>query len=179
MQVLKYTLSTLFLGTLLFAAPGLRADDGMDRAPMHGHWDKFKMLQKKLDLTDDQVSQWKAAEKGQGEKAKLLGDKTKADFAELAVLVDEKASDEDIKAGLKSLESDRKEKMAVEAKKIETMKEILTPMQQAKLVLMMFGGNKRRGGFHGPMGGGGGWQGGGMHGDAMPGPDHGDGGMGQ
>ncbi|HTB21972.1 MAG TPA: hypothetical protein VK914_04640 [bacterium] len=174
MQMFKYALSAMFLGTLLLAAPSLRADDGMDQGHAHGHWDKFKMLQKQLGLTDDQVSQWKAAEKDQGEKAKLLADRTKADLDQLAVLVDEKASDEELKAGLKALEADHKEKMSRDEKKIETMKGILTPMQQAKLVVMMFGG--RRHGFHGPMGGEGGWQGGDMHGGAMPG--HGDG-MGQ
>jgi Spy/CpxP family protein refolding chaperone len=176
MQPLKCALSALVLGTLLFSAPGLRADDPMDKASMHGHWDKFKLLQKKLDLTDDQVAQWKAAEKGQGEKAKLLSDRTKADLAELAVLVDENAPDADLKAGLKSLEADHREKMAREAKKIETMKGILTPMQQAKLVVMMFGGHKDMGGFRGHGEAMGGWPGGG---EDKAGQDHGDGGMGQ
>jgi hypothetical protein len=140
----------------------------------HGHWDKFDMLKKKLDLSDDQVSQWRDAEKGQMEKTKLLRDKTKADLAELAVLVDEKASEGDLKAGLEALTADHKEMKAREEKQMETLRGILTPMQQAKLVVMKFGGHGRRGGF------GGGWHGGMQGHGGMHDQDHGDhGGMDQ
>ncbi|HXC65665.1 MAG TPA: hypothetical protein VNZ67_15015, partial [bacterium] len=73
------------LGLLWLASPALRADDAMPAGGAQGkHWDKFDRLKKELDLSDDQVSQWKDAEKGQHDAAKLLKDKAKADEAQLA-----------------------------------------------------------------------------------------------
>lgn len=147
MQIMKRIVSALFAGMLLLAAPAMHADDKKGHDP-HAQWDRFDMLKKRLGLTADQVSQWKDAEKGDREQGKLLKDKTKADEASLAVLVDEKASDDDLKAGLDLLEKDHQAMQASREKKIGTLKGILTPMQQAKLVMMMGG----HGGFGGGMG---------------------------
>jgi Spy/CpxP family protein refolding chaperone len=162
MQALKGIISAMFMGTLLLAAPAMHADDRMDRGQGHGHWDKFDMLKKQLGLTDEQVSQWKESEKGQKQEMKLLGDEAKADLAELVVQVDQKASDTVLEASLKTLMADHKAMQASTEKQMDTLREILTPMQQAKLVVMMFG-HHRRGeaygggwGDHGPRGG---WQG--------------------
>ncbi|HTA17199.1 MAG TPA: Spy/CpxP family protein refolding chaperone [bacterium] len=164
MQALKRILSAIFVGTLLLAAPALHADAMTDNG--HGHWDKFDMLKKQLGLTEDQVSQWKAADKSQMEAMKLLGDQAKADLAELAVLVDQKASDEVLTASLNTLMADHKAIEASKQKQMDAIRAILTPMQQAKLVGMMYGHSGHRGGM------GGGWKDGpgGMHGQGM---DHG------
>jgi hypothetical protein len=166
MKVLKGAVSALFVGALFLAAPLLRADD----KDGHKHWDKFDHLKKELSLSDGQVSQWKDAEKGQKEDGKLLRDKIKADMANLAVLVDQKASDEALSAALKSLEADHKAQADLKEKMIQTLKGILKPMQQAKLVVSM-GEHKgpagRWGGMDGgPMGGPGAW-------NHEGGPDHG------
>ena len=104
MKVLTGALSALCVAALLLVSPALRADDKDGQK----HWDKFDRLKKELSLSDDQVSQWKDAEKGQKEEGKLVRDKIKADMANLAVLVDQKASDEDLSAALKTLEADHK-----------------------------------------------------------------------
>jgi Spy/CpxP family protein refolding chaperone len=165
MQALKRIVSAIFVGTLLLAAPTMYADEMMDHGQGHGHWDKFGMLKKQLGLTEDQVTQWKAADKSEKDAMKLLGDQAKADLAQLAVLVDQKASDEVLTASLNTLMADHKAIEASKQKQMDAIRELLTPMQQAELVGMMYGRHGRGKDF-------GGWQGGpgGMHGQGM---DHG------
>jgi Spy/CpxP family protein refolding chaperone len=173
MQALKRIVSAMFIGTLLLAAPTMHADEMMDHG--HGHWDKFAMLKKQLGLTEDQVSQWKAADKSEKDAMKLLGDQAKADLAQLAVLVDQKASDEVLTAGLNTLMADHKAIEASKQKQMDAIREILTPMQQAELVGMMYGGHGRGKAYGGWQGGGGGMHGPGMDhgGDGAGGPDQG------
>jgi hypothetical protein len=162
MKALKRIASAMFVGTLLLAVPTLHADEMMDHG--HGHWDKYAMLKKQLGLSDDQVSQWKAADKDQHDQMKLLADQAKADLAELAVQVDQKASDAVLTASLDTLMADHKAIEASKQKQMEAIRDILTPLQQAKAVEMMYGDHGHRGGMDG------GWKGG------MHGPDHGPGG---
>jgi len=154
MNLVKGTVSALFAGMLLLAAPALRADAADKDAHKGGHWDKFGHLKKALDLSDDQVSKWKDAEKGQREESKLLKDKVKADFAALAVLVDEKASDDKISEAISGLEADHRAVDEQEKKQREAIKAILTPTQQAKAALMFFGPGHGRGHGRGGWGGG-------------------------
>jgi Spy/CpxP family protein refolding chaperone len=167
MTIVKSMLSALFVGALLAAAPALRADDGNTKNAKseHKRWDKFDHLKKQLELTDDQVAQWKAAEKSDREEGKVLRDKVKADLAELTVLLDQKASEGELKKALTGLEADHKAVEALKEKKIETFKGFLNPTQQSKLVVMMTGHKGGRGGWgHGPKGPQGGPEGGWEHG---------------
>ena len=152
MKVLKAAISVLFVGALALAAATARADD--KDGHQGKHWDKYEMLKKQLDLTDAQVSQWKDLEKGEREQGKLSRDKAKADEANLAVLVDENASADQLKTALKSLEDDHKQMQAAADKKKEALKAILTPIQQAKLVVSWSEHHGR-----GALGGRGGWKG--------------------
>ncbi|MGH7442455.1 MAG: hypothetical protein ACREKE_07280 [bacterium] len=97
------------------------------------------MLKKKLDLSTDQVSRWKNADQEKRESAKLLRDKAKADEAQLAVLVDQNASDADLTAALDSLDADHKAMADNGQKFLEKLRHILNPLQQAKAVLLMAG----------------------------------------
>jgi Spy/CpxP family protein refolding chaperone len=167
MKVLKGALCALIAGGILLAAPALRADDSAtppdSQGDTHGadqHWDKFDGLKKRLGLTDDQVSQWKEVEKGQKDQAKLLRDKESADKANLVLLVDQKASDDALSAALKTLKSDRAAIEAQKAKTDDAIAGILSPTQQAKL-LIAEGQWGKHGGFgrgHGGPGHGGPWQ---------------------
>lgn len=151
--VKKMAVTGAALGLLLLASPMLRADDGKAAGDAQGkHWDKFERLKKELDLSDDQVSQWKDAEKGQRDAAKLLKDKAKADEAQLAVLVDEKASDEKLSSALEALQADKKAVAEQDEKQKAAIQAILTPLQQAKWALSMGWHRGGRGGF------GGGWK---------------------
>jgi|SRR5665213_314391 len=153
MQYFKRITLAAFAGILLMAAPTLRAEKSKGRDHGAGHWDKFDMLKKKLDLSDSQVSRLKDADKGQRQAAKLLMDKAEADKASLKVLVDEKASETDLTAALNAMEADHKALKEGAEKKIELLRSILSPLQQAKMVLMM---QNHRGHWDGMDGG---WQG--------------------
>ena len=175
MKVIKGVVLALVAGALL-AAPALRADDKPAQAEEKGqgwgaHGDKFEHLKKWLDLSDDQVAQWKKAEDGQGEAGKLLRDKLKADQAQLSVLVDEKAADGKLTDALKALEADGKAMREQGQKQQEAIKAILTPLQQAKLAVARKGGR----GAGGWRKGRGGWQG--KDGKACADKDGKDGGM--
>jgi Spy/CpxP family protein refolding chaperone len=177
MKIIKGALLALVAGALL-AAPALRADDKPAQAEQKGHsWrghgDKFDGMKQWLGLTDDQVAQWKKVETGQREAGKLLRDKLKAEQAQLAVLVDEKASDGKLTEALKALEADGKAMREQGQKQREAIQAILTPLQQAKLVLARQGKGGR--GFGGWQKGHGGWQG--RDGKACARKDAKDGGM--
>jgi Spy/CpxP family protein refolding chaperone len=140
--------AVLFSAVLLLGASALRAGDAPEGAKGKGDREgkRIEMLKAKLDLSDSQVAQLKEAFKGQKEAGKALRDKVKADQANLAVLVDKKASDDQLKAALKELSADRKAMMEQGAKAKEAMEAILTPMQQAKMAGMM-GERKGKGGW--------------------------------
>ena len=99
--------------------------------------DRLEKMKEKLGLSDDQVSKLKALFKSQRSVTKPLRDKLKSDMDDLQKKVDAKASDADLKKVLDSLSDDRKNLEAARQKMVDQIREILTPLQQAKFVLAM------------------------------------------
>ena len=147
----KIWLAGLLAATLVGAAVGVYADDekapaghdnspamgqGMDGGMMpEGGWiDKAK---KKLGLTDDQASKLKDLFKSQMESNKPLRDQMKIDMDTLQQKIDTKASDADIKKLLDKLDAEQKEMQTSHEKMKDQLRSILSPTQQAKLVLVM------------------------------------------
>lgn len=113
--------------------PGM--GQGMDGGRMGGgHMD---MMKKKLNLTDDQASKLKDLFKGRMEADKPLRDQMKIDVDTLQQKVDTKASDGDIKKLLDKLDAEQKQMQASREKMKDQLRSILTPTQQAKMVLGM------------------------------------------
>jgi len=121
-------------------------DQGGDHVAMqdgdhseHGDWgkDRIEHLKDKLGLTDDQAAKLKETFKKQMEANKPLRDQEKIDIDTLQQKVDSKASDSDIKDALDKLSADHKSMQAAQDNSMERIREILTPIQQAKWVLTM------------------------------------------
>ncbi len=121
----------LGVGALAFSASGLRAKG----APQEDRGGPMEMLKSRLGLSKDQVSRLDALMKEGKESRRLLADKVKEDKAALAVLVDQKASDSELKSSLSKLESDQDALRDQMEKDRQSMKEVLTPLQQAKFIL--------------------------------------------
>jgi Spy/CpxP family protein refolding chaperone len=132
-------------GAVLIAASSARAGEPKKDGYERGHWDRFEALKKKLDLSDNQVSKLKEAQKSAGQDARVLKDRTEADVAALRVLVDEKASEAELNAGLEALEKDHKAMQERSAKTLERYRSVLTPLQQAKFVLWWSAKGGKRG----------------------------------
>lgn len=145
----KIWLAGLLAASLIGAAWTAYADD--DQAPaggdppamgqgmdggMGGGW-MMDRAKKNLGLTDDQASKMKDLFKSQMEANKPLRDQMKIDMDTLQQKVDLKASDADIKKLLDKLDGEQKEMQASRDKMKDQMREILTPTQQAKMVLGM------------------------------------------
>jgi Spy/CpxP family protein refolding chaperone len=114
---------------------GQGMDDGMGGDMMDGdHMDRMK---EKLGLTDDQVSKLKDLFKSQMEANKPLRDQMKIDVDTLQQKVDMKASDGDIKKLLDKLDAEQKQMQDSREKMKDQLRSILTPTQQAKMVLGM------------------------------------------
>jgi Spy/CpxP family protein refolding chaperone len=114
---------------------GQGTDPGPDGGMMGGdHMDKMK---EKLGLSDDQAAKLKDLFKSQMEANKPLRDQMKIDMDTLQQKVDMKASDGDIKKLLDKLDSENKEMQASRDKMKDQLRSILTPTQQAKMVLGM------------------------------------------
>jgi Spy/CpxP family protein refolding chaperone len=143
------------LATVMFLGYGLAkaqdqnppADDqGGDNPAMqggdhgdYGDWgkDRIEHLKDKLGLTDDQAAKLKEAFKKQMEANKPLRDQEKIDMDTLQQKVDTKASDSDIKDALDKLSADHKSMQTAQDNSMDKIREILTPIQQAKWVLTM------------------------------------------
>jgi|GEM_PF-1664140 len=108
--------------------------EGMDGGAMGGRLDKMK---EKLSLTDSQVSQLKTLFKKQMENNKPLRDQERIDMDTLQQEVDANASDADIKKLLDKLDGERKTLQSSREKMTDQLRTILTPSQQAKMVLGM------------------------------------------
>jgi Spy/CpxP family protein refolding chaperone len=151
----KWTVLAGFLAALTFGfALAVHADDdqaapgGEKAAPMGdnggpddaqggmmgGHFDRMK---EKLGLSDGQASKLKELFKKQMADMKPLRDQMKIDMDTLQQKVDTKASDADVKKVLDALSTDRKNMEAGRQKMEDSVREILDPTQQAKLVLSM------------------------------------------
>ena len=169
---MKKLLGILGLGALsaalLFGAiQFVRADDSapadndssakMDKG--HG-WDKgdhVGMWKEKLGLSDSQADKLKDLFNKQREETKILSDQMKVNMDTLKLKVDSKASDGEIKALLDSLSAGKKKLQAKRDGFIDQVKTILTPTQQAKLLLEMkehgmWGDKGMREGHDGEMG---------------------------
>lgn len=94
-------------------------------------------MKEKLGLTDDQAAKFKAAMKAHGDAVKPLHEKLRDGMKKLHGQVEAKASDADIKATLDSLKSTRKDMEAAQEKLHAEVSTILTPTQQAKMLLGM------------------------------------------
>jgi Spy/CpxP family protein refolding chaperone len=139
-------LSAALLAGILAAAPlsYVRADEsdappmqGSDSGPDHGkapHWDLAKM-QKRLGLSDDQVTKLKAIMDAEKTAMKPLWDKQKDSMKKLHEQVEAKASDDEIKATLADLKAGRKAMMDQREQFQSQKADLLTSTQQAKMLL--------------------------------------------
>jgi Spy/CpxP family protein refolding chaperone len=108
---------------------------GMDGGMMGQ--DHLGMLKKKLGLTDDQSEKLKALFKKQMEENKTLRDQTKIDMDTLQLKVDSKASEDEIHKLLDKLDTEHRSLQSSREKMKGKVREILTPTQQAKMLLGM------------------------------------------
>jgi len=142
---MKYRLAVVMaLGLGMLAAPisQLRADDNSP-APQRedtagSHWGHNKE-HKGLELTKEQKEKLEALMKSEREAIKPLRRKQRDLRIKLADQIEDKAGDSDIKATLADLKANRKALME-QVDKFRAEKEtILTPTQQAKMMLWMSG----------------------------------------
>lgn len=169
---MKFKTAALAAGILLLGTMPLHADKAMKK----GMGEKGKMMSQMKDdlgLTDDQAAKMKAIHKENHEATKALRNKVDADLANLKVLVDKKASDTELSALIATLKSDHEALQAAEKKHRDAMQQILTPLQQAKMVIQMGEHRHGKGGMGGMMMGGEGMHG--MHGHGPEGVDDMDG----
>jgi len=147
---------TAFAAALLILGFSLRAEEGMKGRKMGEGM--MKHMKEELDLSDAQVTKFKALKEADEKNNEAMRHAMEADAANLQVLVDKKAPDSELKAGVDKLKSDHKAMQAAMEKHMDDMAAILSPIQQAKAALMMM--KNMRGGMmgHGMMGHG-------MHGD--------------
>ena len=94
-------------------------------------------MKEKLGLSDDQAAKVKDLFKSRMEANKPLRDQMKIDVDTLQQKVDTKASDGDIKKLLDKLDSEQKQMQSSRDKMKDQLRSILTPTQQAKMVLGM------------------------------------------
>jgi Spy/CpxP family protein refolding chaperone len=183
MKKIRIAIAALGLATAVWGTPLLNAheadkDGGKEAGKEeHGGWGKegHERMKKELGLTDDQADKMKAAGKAQMEAMKPLMEKRKLDIDSLRVLVDKKAADKDLTAAIEGIKADQKAVEEQWKKHREAMAALLTPMQQAKSVLMMGEmGEHMMGAWKGGMMGKGGWHKGG-HDDDDEHEDHGKG----
>ena len=118
------------------AAPMAHADHGMDGGMGMGG-KMMDRMKEKLGLSDSQVSQLKDMFKKTREENQSLRDQAKIDMDTLQQKVDSKASDSDLKNLLDKLQKDKDGLTAARKKVVDQMRDILTPTQQAKMVLSM------------------------------------------
>jgi len=97
----------------------------------------IEKMKDKLGLTDDQVTKLKTLFESQKDANKALRDQMKIDLDTLQQKVDSKASDGDLKKALDALSTDKKAMDANRQKMEDQARQILTPSQQAKMVLGM------------------------------------------
>ncbi len=121
---------TLFLSAgFVLAQQNIPGDQG-------GNGEKGKWADK-LGLTADQQSKVEALQKDIQGKMKPLRDSDMDLLNQLKVLVDSTGSDSDINGVLDKLASNKTQEQDLEKQRSDGMKQILTPIQQAKMVLGM------------------------------------------
>src|SRR5262245_22168094 len=138
MNTLNKKIAALGLGALLLGGSALWAhdDEPMDEAgsPEAMHKDKEHKggkFKEELGLSEEQQTKMKEAGKAHQEAIKPLLEALKADREALKGLVEKKAADAEISAALAKLDADHQALEEAGKKHRETVKSILTPMQQA------------------------------------------------
>ncbi len=131
----------LGLGAMLLGAPALRADHHEGKS----EGDMIPGMKEKMGMSDAQMEKVKAARKAHMEAMKPLREKMKADMDTLKGLVDKKGSDAKLKTSISAVKEDYKAIQDQQKKHHEAMQEFMTPMQQAKAILMM--GEHMKGGM--------------------------------
>jgi Spy/CpxP family protein refolding chaperone len=161
MTKLRMAIAALGVATTVWGAPLLNAhetDKGSHKGKGHGEG-----MMKDMGMTDAQAEKFKAARKANMEAMKPLMEKQKLDVDSLKVLVDKKASDNELKAAIASVKADHQAIDDQRKKQHETMGAMLTPLQEAKMIIrmggmgaqMMMGGGMGGGMMEGKMGKGG------------------------
>lgn len=144
MTKLRLALGTFGLAAALIGTGGLHAH-GMDmdgskamemRGGMMGEM-KMEDMKAELGLSDEQMTKMKAIHKGHKEAMETLEKKLKSEAKELRGLVEKKASDEKLKAGVAAVKASHNAMMQMHKKHHEEMMAILSPLQQAKMVVSM------------------------------------------
>jgi len=150
-------LSAALLG--LAAAGTLQARDhkgpGDRKGPGGGPaWhEKFKdLMQKRFDLSDDQQAKLKEAFEAQRKAAEPLHKELRVGLAKLRWQVEAEADSKELAATLAQLDKTRKALQSQQDKFLSSLKNILTPVQQAKMLLahMPQGGMRMGMGMAGP-----------------------------
>jgi Spy/CpxP family protein refolding chaperone len=133
-----YTKKTL-LGAALVAALALGTGKSLI-AMSHegeGHEGKGAKMMEKLGLSKEEAAKVQEARKKHRDTMRPLNSKRRDLMEKLEDQVEDKAKDSEISATLGQLEAAQKDIHAAQASHIAEMKTLLTPMQQAKVLLGM------------------------------------------
>jgi Spy/CpxP family protein refolding chaperone len=125
--------------------PSLKGGGGQAR---HGGWKGQDAFKQKYALTDDQSAKLKDLFKTHREEAKPLQEKMKVEIDTLRLDVDSNASESQLKTALDKLSADKKLMRDSQEQFQAKLQAILTPKQQAQMLLAMGahkGGWGRRG----------------------------------
>lgn len=138
---MKYLTSALLIAGLLAgpsSATKLHAEkdqpEGMDDSAQS---ERHEKMLKKLGLSDEQMEKMKAAAKAHRETIKPLRKEMRADMKKLREQIKNRAGDAAVAATLGKLELTRKAIQAENEKMKAATDELLTPTQQAKMLLKM------------------------------------------
>jgi len=157
---MKKLTGVLLAGSLAFGLPLLAMAQDQDTAPTDtaatqapqdhlskgawdGGWKDKDSFKEKYALTDDQSAKLKALFKSRREEAKPLREKMRVEIDTLRLDVDSNASEGQLKAALDKLAADKKTMQASNESFKEKLRAILTPKQQAQMLLAM--GGRRQG----------------------------------
>ncbi len=139
---------------LLLAAPALRADDGKDgKGGPEAQAAMIDKMKADLDLSDAQVAKVKAENADDLAAGKTLHAKMLLNVDKLRLLVDNKAGADELNAAIAAVKGNKADLDAQKAKHMDALQDLLTPLQQAKAILMMVGRMERDKGPHGPKDG--------------------------
>jgi Spy/CpxP family protein refolding chaperone len=131
------------------SAAATQAPTGSDHHPKgdwdhahHGGWKPYDGFKEKYALTDDQSSKLKDLFKSHQEETKPLRNKIRVEIDTLRLDVDSNASESDLKDALDKLTEDKKSMQASEERFKGKLQAILTPKEQAQMILAMGGHHK-------------------------------------
>jgi len=133
LKLLRRGLALAASGFLLLASPALRAHEGEDGERM------LERMKGELALSDDQFDKVKTEANLDRDLSKPLAERIVLDMDSLKVLLDKKASDADLKPVIAKIKDDRAAMDAQRDAHMDALQQILTPLQQAKAILLMRG----------------------------------------